>query len=606
MRVSFGDVRVDFLTGDCNFLVLVTVAFIADLSGSEAQRAESLKYPSAHTLSESLLNNMTCGSKVRQFRKRGRVEVDYKEDGTESRIDDSADEDYRPHFEDDEYGDYGWDDDWLEDMEGEFDVFGESIGPSTQVKAAVGSTVEEEFVVEDNEDMYIAVDSDEEVLGGAANSDGEIGDDFLEFNPKSDMNDPQFKLGMKFASAKILRAALREKAIMGGWECCFLKSDKKRVRVICKADNCPFELYASKMQHESTLMVKTYHANHTCSRVHVNSMVKAPYLTEKFVDQIKLNPDWKTESLAQTMSAGVKAKVFVQQAYRAKRAALKLLERSIMEQYARVRDYGSELKRVNPETTVDIKCDFNDASGLPVFKRMYIYLGALKTGFKAGCRSVIGLEGCHLKSPHGGQLVTAVGVDANNTTWVVAYAQVEMESTDSWKWFLQLLVKDLDIEHEGAGWTFISDKQKGLLPTFESIIPLADHRFCVRHLWTNFTKLFPGKAMKDQLWAIAKSTTLAYFHKEMVLIKQMDPNAYDWLTDPIRPPLHWCRTHFKSHTKCDILLNNLCESFNAFILGARGKPVVSSFEEMRVKLMKRIMLRKEKMMKYEGTICPKP
>ncbi|XP_062020920.1 uncharacterized protein LOC133737368 [Rosa rugosa] len=237
---------------------------------------------------------------------------------------------------------------------------------------------------------------------------------------------------------------------------------------------------------------------------------------------------------------------------------------------------------------------------------MYICLRALKTSFKAGCRSVIGLDGCHLKSPHGGQLLTAVGVDANNTTWVVAYAQVEMESTDSWKWFLELLVKDLDIEHEGAGWTFISDKQKGLLPAFESIIPLAYHRFCVRHLWTNFTKLFPGKAKKDQLWATAKSTTLAYFHKEMVLIKQMDPKAYDWLTDPRRPPLHWCRAHFKTHIKCDILLNNLCESFNTFILGARGKLVVSSFEEMRVKLMKRIMLRKEKMMKYEVTICPKP
>ncbi|KAK9929542.1 hypothetical protein M0R45_026637 [Rubus argutus] len=163
-------------------------------------------------------------------------------------------------------------------------------------------------------------------------------------------------------------------------------------------------------------------------------MIRTSYLIDKFMDQIKLNPNWATDSLAQTMSASVKAKVSIQQAYRTKRAALKLLESSIREQYARIRDYGHELKRVDPNTTIDIKCDFDNPDQLPVFKRMYICLGALKMGFRAGCRTVIGLDGCHLKSPYGGQLLTAVGLDANNTTWVVAYAMVEMECKDSWVW----------------------------------------------------------------------------------------------------------------------------------------------------------------------------
>lgn len=243
-----------------------------------------------------------------------------------------------------------------------------------------------------------------------------------------------------------------------------------------------------------------------------------------------------TESLAQTMSAEVKAKVTRQMAYRAKRAALLVLEGSIREQYARLRDYGRELQRVDPSTTIDIKCDFTNVSKLPVFKRMYICLGALKKGFKAGCRSLIGLDGAHLKSCFGGQLLTAVGVDANNTTWVIAYAMVEMESKDSWIWFLELLVKDLSIKNEGAGWTFISDKQKGLIPAFEEVVSCAHLRFCVRHLWTNFTKLFPGKVMKDQMWACAKSTTLPYFLKEMEAMKVLDEEAYNWLT---RNCIHW-------------------------------------------------------------------
>ncbi|KAM5568400.1 hypothetical protein ABKV19_016119, partial [Rosa sericea] len=181
-----------------------------------------------------------------------------------------------------------------------------------------------------------------------------------------------------------------------------------------------------------------------------------------------------------------------------------------------------------------------------------------------------------------------------------------MESKDSWDWFLRLLVKDLDITGEGNGWTFISDKQKGLLPACEAVVPLAEHRFCVRHLWTNFNKLFPGKVFKDQVWAIAKATTMAYYTKELVLMKQMEPKAYDWLTDPLRPPKHWCRAHFGTTMKCDVLLSNLCESFNAFILPARSKAVISCFEDIRVMMMKRIAMRRDKMSKFMDPICPKP
>lgn len=245
-----------------------------------------------------------------------------------------------------------------------------------------------------------------------------------------------------------------------------------------------------------------------------------------------------TEALMKSMSAGVKARVSFQQAYRTKKAAVQQLEKSLKEQYARVQEYATELRRVDPDTTVEIKCDFNNPDKAPVFKRMYICLGALKMGFRSGCRPILGVDGCHLKSAYGGQLLAAVGLDANNTTYVVAYAMVEQESKDSWLWFLRLLQKDLNITGEGNGFTFISDKQKGLLPACEEVLPLADHRFCVRHLWTNFNKVFPGKAMKDQLWSIAKSTTLAYFWKEMVLIKQMDVAAYDWLTGNLLPKFY--------------------------------------------------------------------
>lgn len=187
-------------------------------------------------------------------------------------------------------------------MKGEFNESDEWIGVITQGSTGAGFFSEEDMLVEDNEDMYETVDSNEELIDHATNSDGEReDDDFPEFNPKTDMKNPQFSKGLKFATAKILRAALRERAIQDDLEAIqddleaiFIKSDRTRVKVICKADNCPFELFASKMQHEDTLMIKTYNGEYNCAQVFVNSMVKTPYLTDKFVDQIKLNPNWAT------------------------------------------------------------------------------------------------------------------------------------------------------------------------------------------------------------------------------------------------------------------------------------------------------------------------
>ncbi|KAL6128364.1 hypothetical protein ACLB2K_071719 [Fragaria x ananassa] len=412
---------------------------------------------------------------------------------------------------------------------------------------------------EDDEDMFASDGSDEETIQfHVVKEDGELIDDEIIFNPKTDMKEVKFCLGMKFATVDILRDAVREFAVQGGWEFGTVKSDKTRLRVICRAPNCPFLLFASKLQHCNTFKIKTFNPEHKCTRRWDNKMVRRKYLTKKFKDEISLNPIIEPEKLMKKMSKTIRARVSKTMAYRTKVAALLEIEGNIREQYARLGDYGRELQRVDPATTFDLKCDFNNSEKSPVFKRMYICLEALKNGFKAGCRSLIGLDGAHLKTCFGGQLLTAVGIDANNTSWVVAYAMVELENKDAWIWFLELLCKDLSIHNNGSGWIFISDKQKGLIPAFNEVVLSASIRFCARHLWTNFTKKFPGLVMKDAMWKCAKATTLPYYEIAMEEMKELNKDAYDWLT-----------------------------------------------EKIRVKLMSRIRVRREKMRAYHGNTCPK-
>lgn len=49
----------------------------------------------------------------------------------------------------------------------------------------------------------------------------------------------------------------------------------------------------------------------------------------------------------------------------------------------------------------------------------------------------------------------------------------------------------------------------------------------------------------------------------------------------------------------------MCEAFNKFILELRDKPIINLMEGIKVYLMQRIVSQMEKMLRYNGPICPK-
>ncbi|XP_061999509.1 uncharacterized protein LOC133716880 [Rosa rugosa] len=76
----------------------------------------------------------------------------------------------------------------------------------------------------------------------------------------------------------------------------------------------------------------------------------------------------------------------------------------------------------------------------------------------------------------------------------------------------------------------------------------------------------------------------------MDIIHSKSTSAWNWLKD--RPAEHWSRSHFKDIHKCDILLNNHCESFNSTFLDGRKMPILGLWEELRMNLMIRLANRR--------------
>ena len=80
-------------------------------------------------------------------------------------------------------------------------------------------------------------------------------------------------------------------------------------------------------------------------------------------------------------------------------------------------------------------------------------------GFLKGCRTLICIDGCHIKTRYKGVLLTAVGIDPNDCIFPIAMGLVEVECTSSWEWFLTTLRDDLNITNTSP-FTIMSDKQK--------------------------------------------------------------------------------------------------------------------------------------------------
>src|SRR4051812_11816715 len=146
---------------------------------------------------------------------------------------------------------------------------------------------------------------------------------------------------------------------------------------------------------------------------------------------------------------------------------------------------------------------------------------------------------------------------------------------------------------------------QGLVNVFEEDYPEFEHRFCLRHLYANFKKRFGGGTLyRDLMMAAAKATYFEAHEAKMLMIKEAKLEAYEWLE--AIPKNKWCKYAFPFFSKCDVLMNNLSESFNATILLQRDKPIITMLEWIRNYLMGRFATLKEKVDGYNGQIMSKP
>ena len=136
--------------------------------------------------------------------------------------------------------------------------------------------------------------------------------------------------------------------------------------------------------------------------------------------------------------------------WREKQFALHKLEGNYINQYAKIGRYTEEIRRTKTSSTIVCKLDSD------LFQRMYVCLKACDDGFKH-CRPLIGIDGYHLKEKFGGKLLAAVGIDANDYIFLIAFFVLETVNTKIWTWFINRLNEDINVENRYR-WTWMFDK----------------------------------------------------------------------------------------------------------------------------------------------------
>lgn len=144
---------------------------------------------------------------------------------------------------------------------------------------------------------------------------------------------------------------------------------------------------------------------------------------------------------------------------------------------------------------------------------------------------------------------------------------------------------------------------QSILRVVSLVLPEAEHRHCARHIFANWHKSYRGEEMKLLFWRCAKAYNEADFNDAIQDMNKVNPNAVDDFKK--RNPKVFCKAFVKTSSKCDVILSNMAETFNCYIIHARAKHLCDMLEDIRSMLMQRLVVKRAEAEKWTTNICPR-
>ncbi|XP_016173247.1 uncharacterized protein LOC107615722 [Arachis ipaensis] len=164
--------------------------------------------------------------------------------------------------------------------------------------------------------------------------------------------------------------------------------------------------------------------------------------------------------------------------------------------------------------------------------------------------------------------------DGNSNILPVAFALVEGENAESWRFFLSHFREHVTPQ---PGLLVISDRHNGIKAALEApdggwLPPSAYRAFCIRHVAANFALTFKGKDARRLLVNVAYAKTEVEFDYWFDILRSEDPAMCDWAN---RIDYSLWTQHRDESRRFGHMTTNISECVNSILKGVRNLPVAS-------------------------------
>nr|GEW01637.1 hypothetical protein [Tanacetum cinerariifolium] len=348
-------------------------------------------------------------------------------------------------------------------------------------------------------------------------------------------------------SLEELERALNHYAMINEFEYLIEKSEPTRFTARCANLSCKWEIHAHSMEDGITFKVKNLVEEHFCiqSNKGGNKHATQGWIADVVSDKLKSNGDVPVLQLSKRLMKHYNVDLPYQKVFRGKEQAYTDIHGKWEDSFLYIDDFKEELQKKNSKSIVDIEFERN--GNKKCFQRFFISLLAYSMGFLA--------------------------------VVVLAYGILELENTQSWIWFLELLKKTIGTPD---GLVISLDMQKGLEVAITQVYPNVEHRECIRHLYRNFKKI-----RKDffniKFWGAARTYCINEHDRLLNEIAGVSEEAITYLHDHHKKI--WSRCKFGTSSKCDYITNNISEAFNSWVGDLRYQPVLTLLDGIRGRLM---------------------
>ncbi|CAJ2650107.1 hypothetical protein L195_g021541 [Trifolium pratense] len=406
----------------------------------------------------------------------------------------------------------------------------------------------------------------------------------------------------RFNSFSEFREALHKYSIAHGFAYRYKKNDSHRVTVKCKSQGCPWRIYASKLSTTQLICIKKMTKNHTCE----GSAVKAGYRATRgwvgsiIKEKLKASPNYKPKDIADDIKREYGIQLNYSQAWRAKEIAREQLQGSFKEAYTQLPFFCEKIKETNPGSFATFTTK-EDSS----FHRLFVSFHASIIGFRQACRPLLFLDRTPLNSKYQGELLAATSVDGNDGIFPVAFAVVDAETEDNWRWFLQELKSALLTTEQ---ITFVADFQNGLKTSLSEIFENCYHGYCLRHLADKLNRDLKGqfshearRFMVNDFYAAAYASKPEIFERSIENIKGISPDAYNWVIQS--EPEHWSNAFFNG-ARYNHMTSNFGLQFYSWVSEAHELPITQMIDVLRGNMMETISTRREESNQWMTKLTP--